>query len=116
MALEAVNAADAGVQGEARAHELLDSATPEERRIPAVREALRTLYRREDDRQISEWETNRRSFMEGRMLVCCDGMTSPTCECSRGSRRGCCSHHGGVCGCQEPPEDLRVRPRRRTVN
>ncbi len=31
-------------------------------------------------------------------LLCCDGEDSPTCTCG-GSRRGCCSHHGGVCGC-----------------
>ena len=29
---------------------------------------------------------------------CCDGTRSPTCECG-GPKRGCCSHHGGVCGC-----------------
>lgn len=32
-----------------------------------------------------------------RPLLCCDGVRSPTCT-SGGSRRGCCSHHGGVCG------------------
>lgn len=32
------------------------------------------------------------------MVMCCDGTTSPSCLCN-GSRRGCCSHHGGVCGC-----------------
>lgn len=31
-------------------------------------------------------------------LRCCDGSISPSCTCA-GSRRGCCSHHGGVCGC-----------------
>lgn len=34
-----------------------------------------------------------------RSLRCCDGTSSPTCLCGR-SRRGCCSHHGGVCGCE----------------
>lgn len=29
---------------------------------------------------------------------CCDGTTSPSCGCGGG--RGCCSRHGGVCGCQ----------------
>lgn len=28
---------------------------------------------------------------------CCDGSVSPSCSCGGG--RGCCSHHGGVCGC-----------------
>lgn len=31
-------------------------------------------------------------------LRCCDGTASPSCVCG-GSHRGCCSHHGGVCGC-----------------
>ena len=31
-------------------------------------------------------------------VKCCDGSTSPSCRCSRGSFQGCCSHHGGVCG------------------
>lgn len=31
-------------------------------------------------------------------LLCRDGTLSPTCVCG-GSKRGCCSHHGGVAGC-----------------
>ncbi|MCA9619745.1 MAG: hypothetical protein KC731_12050 [Myxococcales bacterium] len=34
-------------------------------------------------------------------LLCRDGTVSPTCLCSRTSRRGCCSHHGGVAGCED---------------
>jgi len=34
-----------------------------------------------------------------RMLRCRDGSTSQSCECG-GPRRGCCSHHGGVAGCE----------------
>ena len=37
---------------------------------------------------------------EDRALLCCDGTASPTCTCN-GPRRGCCSHHKGVCGCVE---------------
>lgn len=33
-------------------------------------------------------------------LLCNDGTRSPTCLCSRASHRGCCSHHGGVAGCE----------------
>lgn len=32
-------------------------------------------------------------------LRCCDGSNSPSCTCGRANRRGCCSHHGGICGC-----------------
>ncbi len=28
---------------------------------------------------------------------CCDGACSPSCACP--GHQGCCSHHGGVCGC-----------------
>lgn len=31
-------------------------------------------------------------------LRCCDGTNSPSCTCGS-PKRGCCSHHGGVCGC-----------------
>jgi hypothetical protein len=34
-----------------------------------------------------------------RPLLCNDGTQSPSCTCG-GSWRGCCSHHGGVSGCQ----------------
>lgn len=30
-------------------------------------------------------------------VCCCDGTVSPTCTYVK---RGCCSHHGGVCGCE----------------
>ncbi len=32
----------------------------------------------------------------GGRVCCCDGTLSPTCTTVH---RGCCSHHGGVCGC-----------------
>ena len=34
----------------------------------------------------------------GGNLRCCDGTTSPTCT-SCANKQGCCSHHGGGCGC-----------------
>lgn len=34
-----------------------------------------------------------------RYLLCRDGTTSPSCVCG-GPRRGCCSRHGGVAGCE----------------
>jgi hypothetical protein len=36
----------------------------------------------------------------GSALLCCDGSQSLSCSCG-GSHRGCCSHHGGVCGCAQ---------------
>ena len=32
-------------------------------------------------------------------VVCSDGWVS-SCLCSRASKRGCCSHHGGIAGCE----------------
>lgn len=36
---------------------------------------------------------------ETRMYLCRDGTASPTCVCG-GPKRGCCSRHGGVAGCE----------------
>lgn len=34
---------------------------------------------------------------ESGRVCCCDGTVSPTCTTVK---RGCCSHHGGVCACE----------------
>jgi hypothetical protein len=34
-----------------------------------------------------------------RSAKCCDGTESDSCLCSE-VHSGCCSHHGGVCGCE----------------
>jgi hypothetical protein len=34
----------------------------------------------------------------GNRVQCCDGSCSPSCGLNRSSFRGCCSHHGGICG------------------
>lgn len=41
-------------------------------------------------------------FEESRMYLCRDGTPSPSCFCN-GPKRGCCSHHGGVAGCEPLP-------------
>lgn len=54
----------------------------------------------------------RRALADG-PLVCQDGSQSPTCTVD-GSRKGCCSGHGGVkpgqspggCGTGQPPENM----------
>jgi hypothetical protein len=46
----------------------------------------------------------RRDAMAYRGLLCSDGSSSPSCSCA-GSHQGCCSHHGGVAGC-EPAEPV----------
>lgn len=42
---------------------------------------------------------DREEHVESGGLRCCDGSVSPSCSCG-GSHRGCCSRHGGVCGCE----------------
>jgi hypothetical protein len=34
-----------------------------------------------------------------RSALCCDGTASDSCMCAD-IHQGCCSHHGGVCGCE----------------
>jgi hypothetical protein len=41
----------------------------------------------------------RRAARHSGGLMCNDGTMSPSCSCG-GSHRGCCSHHGGVAGCE----------------
>mgnify|MGYP000482202019 CR=1 FL=1 len=48
---------------------------------------------------------------DGRRLLCRDGQLSPSCSC-RGPRRGCCSWHGGVRGCEPLPSRVLCPPRR----
>lgn len=73
-----------------------------ERRRPEIRAVLRVLRaaERADLREI------RAAAADGRMILCCDGQTSPSCECGRSNRRGCCSWHGGICGCEPLPDQV----------
>jgi hypothetical protein len=68
----------------------------EEQRREAAEARQREAEARAEKRRLAEEE--RRSRLPQRVR-CCDGVLSPTCMCG-GSLRGCCSHHGGVCGCE----------------
>lgn len=98
--------AGAGDSGATTLQERVCRARAQAERIPAaaraqadVREVLRLLARAEREALAEEREAAR----ESRMVRCCDGMLSPSCRCRRLSHRGCCSHHGGMCGCEELP-------------
>jgi hypothetical protein len=73
----------------------------EEARRQAAEERAR---QREEQRRLREQRRQQRIERRQRRLSaplrCCDGTDSPSCTCG-GPRRGCCSHHGGVCGCSE---------------
>lgn len=70
----------------------------EEQRRAAAEARKREAQARAEKRRLAEEERRARQ-REPRSLRCCDGTLSPTCLCG-GPRRGCCSHHGGVCGCE----------------
>lgn len=76
--------------------------TEEIRRLPSVRPVLIELAHAEREALREE----REAFRETRMVMCCDGATSPTCTCRRASHRGCCSRHGGMCGCEPLPTEI----------
>lgn len=59
------------------------------------------LRRKAASRQTAGGYSGGRENNDGRVryLLCRDGTTSPSCVCG-GPKRGCCSHHGGVAGCE----------------
>lgn len=89
---------DARKQATCVARRLLSALTPAERRAPDASKALARL--RIVEAAILEDERQRVS--NSRSLLCRDGSTSPSCSCGR-PKRGCCSHHGGVVGCEPMP-------------
>lgn len=84
-----------------RARVALARVRPEDRSVPEVRAASRLLTsaERADLREL------RANFREGRSIMCSDGWIS-SCECSRSNRRGCCSWHGGIRGCEPLPTEI----------
>lgn len=95
-----------------------DTATPLERYCAAERElgplppgaarmsAFRPVFRAFRLAHRAALEDAREAARPGRMILCCDGMPSPSCECGRRNRSGCCSWHGGICGCEPLPDEV----------
>ncbi|WP_437982990.1 hypothetical protein [Sorangium sp. So ce117] len=79
---------DAGVE------EIRQRREAEERRRRELQEAA------EERRRLMKEAAEERRQASLR-VQCCDGTLSPSCLCARSSYRGCCSYHGGVCGCEE---------------
>jgi hypothetical protein len=71
---------------------------------PTERKQLEALWKQlEAEKEQAEKRRQRTEKAERRAdapLKCCDGSLSPTCTCGSPGR-GCCSRHGGVCGCSE---------------
>jgi len=72
------------------------AATEAERsRLTAIRRQLEAAHAR----KVAADEAKRKAeaaAARARGVCCCDGSVSPTCTTVH---QGCCSHHGGVCGC-----------------
>ena len=81
-----------------RAHELLDPIPEADRKLPDVRKALAALR----VQKALQLQREQAEFEKTRGLICRDGWTGSSCRCN-GPRRGCCSHHGGIAGCEPLP-------------
>lgn len=84
-----------------RARELLGPLQAKDRGAPDVRKAIAMLQTKE----VAALRATQVEFEKFRGLVCRDGSASDTCLC-HGSHRGCCSHHGGVAGCEPLPTEI----------
>lgn len=73
--------------------------------VQQVSEACSRLTAEQERRRAAELnrqeaaQRNSRRAWASAPLRCRDGTLSPSCVCGQSSRRGCCSHHGGVAGC-----------------
>lgn len=80
----------------------LEKSLERERRKIAEKARLRIEAEERAARRAKRQAQAAQSDWDSAPLLCRDGSLSPTCTCGRSSRRGCCSHHGGVAGCSEP--------------
>lgn len=101
MALARLAAGDDAQARYCAARHLLAPIPQSARDAADVRPAFRALRRAERESLAAQ----REAYEEGRGLLCRDGQMSPTCRC-HGSHRGCCSHHGGVAGCDPLPDEV----------
>lgn len=80
------------------AHAELASVSATEQSDPSVKRARTKI----DASERAALDTMWKDQADGRAVVCGDGSLSG-CRCA-GPKRGCCSHHGGVAGCEPLPE------------
>lgn len=66
----------------------------------AAEEAARARKQAAEEAARARAEAAEEAREANKHLLCNDGTRSPTCLCNRASWRGCCSHHGGVSGCE----------------
>jgi hypothetical protein len=80
------------------ARSLLEQIPEAHRKEPLVVDAEKRVKSKEP----AALREEQAEFEENRMYLCRDGTPSPSCYCN-GPKRGCCSHHGGVAGCEPLP-------------
>jgi len=73
-------------------------AEPEKRSLVQLDQRLSTAPAESSGSNSSATSGSSANSGSGRVR-CNDGTLSPSCRCDRASLRGCCSHHGGVAGC-----------------
>jgi hypothetical protein len=94
---DAVKERDAAVASAAKAaDDCAASALSDARRIAELETEKRAAIVEENKAEVSRFREEHKS--DPPPLLCRDGSESGSCVCG-GSRRGCCSSHGGVAGC-----------------
>jgi len=72
-------------------------AREEQARVEAAEQAKAERERLREERAEKRRQAAAERAYSASRARCCDGSVSPSCGCGGG--RGCCSRHGGVCGC-----------------
>jgi hypothetical protein len=83
-----------------RLDELKKQSAPNVEKAEKAREAEEEAKRKREEAMQKAREAAEAAREASRRVRCCDGSLSPSCLCN-GSHRGCCSHHGGICGCED---------------
>lgn len=83
-----------------RLDEIRGRIAPGVRGAEEARAAAQEAQRKREETIARRREAAEEAREASRRVRCCDGMLSPSCLCS-GPSRGCCSHHGGICGCED---------------
>jgi hypothetical protein len=83
----------------ARLAELREKIAPGVQQAEKAREAVEEAKRKREEALQKAREAAEAAREASRRVQCCDNSLSPSCLCN-GPHRGCCSHHGGICGCE----------------
>lgn len=99
-AIGQLNASGSVIDAVCAARKTLEPVSKESRKLAPVAKAF-TLLRTKEGQAL---RAAIQEATESRSVVCADGSGS-SCRCL-GSHRGCCSHHGGIVGCEPLPKEI----------